>query len=145
MKTFVEKILLKKYQTKHDLKNLHIFDPVPEDEIDSIIELCDYGIVALSPKHESHNIPGKFVTYVRSSLPVIAVINENNDLVRIIREYDVGVVSCSDNIDDLTAAVSAITKYSKEGTPFATNCRKLFDERFKTSAAAKQILSCNEA
>lgn len=136
---------LKRYKIKHDLQNLHIFDRVPENELGSIFKICDYGIVALSTKHQSHNIPGKFVAYVKSSLPVIAVINANNDLVNIIKNYGVGVVSCSDDIDDLKAAISQITQSRKEGATFTTNCQKLFDEKFKTSAAVKQIMSCTDA
>ena len=30
------------------------------------------GLVALDPRHRTHNIPGKFLTYMQSGLPVLA-------------------------------------------------------------------------
>jgi hypothetical protein len=50
-------------------------------------------IAALNPSHKPHNIPGKFLIYMQAGLPVLASINTDNDLVRLIQENNVGRVS----------------------------------------------------
>jgi hypothetical protein len=66
------------------------------DEIDpEILDLyaqCTAGIVALDPRHRSHNIPGKFLTSMQSGLPALTNINPGNDLAQLIRSGGVGVV-----------------------------------------------------
>ncbi|HAL38219.1 MAG TPA: glycosyltransferase WbuB, partial [Polaromonas sp.] len=40
--------------------------------------------VALDPRHKTHNIPGKFLSYMQAGLPVLASINPGNDLADVI-------------------------------------------------------------
>ena len=40
--------------------------------------------MALDPRHKTHNIPGKFLTYMQAGLPVLASINPGNDLMQLI-------------------------------------------------------------
>ncbi|WP_211160137.1 hypothetical protein [Aromatoleum aromaticum] len=51
---------------------------------------CHVGVVALDRRHKTHNIPGKFLTYMQSGLPVLANINPGNDLVDLIDSEQVG-------------------------------------------------------
>jgi hypothetical protein len=51
--------------------------------------------LALDPRHTTHNIPGKFLSYMQAGLPVLASINPGNDLAELIQREDVGRV-CTD-------------------------------------------------
>ena len=136
---------LKKLKMRSELDNFHIFDAVPAEEVISICEVCDYGIVALNIRHMSHNIPGKFLTYIRAKLPVLARVNGNNDLVDIIEYYNVGVACCSGDVHELLDGVSRITSMSKSNVEFKTNCDELFKAKFETNVAVRQILRWNDA
>ena len=48
------------------------------------------GVVALDPRHKTHNIPGKFLSCMQSGLPVLATINADNDLAELIQAERVG-------------------------------------------------------
>jgi hypothetical protein len=50
-------------------------DEIHPDEIPGLYAQCHVGMVALDPRHKTHNIPGKFLTYMQSGLPVLANIN----------------------------------------------------------------------
>lgn len=69
---------------------------------------CAVGIVALDPRHKSHNIPGKFLTYMQSGLPVLANINAGNDLAALIRHESVGQVCESNQVDKLVRLNEAL-------------------------------------
>lgn len=83
----------KKYREeviKFNLKNILVKDEIESSEIPGLYAQCSYGLVFLDPRHETHNIPGKFISYMRNGLPVIACINKGNDLFDIIQENKVG-------------------------------------------------------
>jgi len=61
------------------------YDEIDPDEIPGLYAQCHVGIVALDPRHKTHNIPGKFLSYMQSGLPVLASINPGNDLVELIQ------------------------------------------------------------
>lgn len=136
---------LKQLKMRCELDNFHIFDAVPAEEVISVCEVCDYGIVALNIQHMSHNIPGKFLTYIKANLPVLARVNGNNDLVGIIEQYNVGVACYSGGVHELLDGVLRITSMSKFNVEFKTNCDELFKAKFETNVAVRQILGRNDA
>ena len=85
------------------LDNVVFFDEIDPDGIPDLYAQCHAGIVALDSRHKSHNIPGKFLTYMQNGMPVLAYVNSGNDLVQIIRDEDVGEVCETDDLDELTS------------------------------------------
>jgi hypothetical protein len=66
------------------LDNILFHDEVDPSEIPGLMAQCHIGLLALDPRHKTHNIPGKFLAYMQAGLPVLAQINQNNDLVGLI-------------------------------------------------------------
>lgn len=120
------------------LKNTLFFDEIHPDEIPDLYSQCSVGIVALHPKHNSHNIPGKFITYMQSGLPVLANVNTGNDLAQIIRDEGVGEVCESNQVSELHDMAEQLCKHQQEPA-FKNNCRKLFNGKFSAESAAQQI------
>lgn len=52
------------------LTNVLFYDEIDPDEIPGLYAQCHLGIVALDPRHTTHNIPDKFLGYMQSGLPV---------------------------------------------------------------------------
>lgn len=59
-------------------------------EIPGLYAQCHVGIVALDPRHKTHNLPGKFLSYMQAGLPVLASINPGNDLAELIQKKGLG-------------------------------------------------------
>ena len=81
------------------LDNVVFHDEIDPAEIPGLYSQCHVGIVALDPRHKTHNIPGKFLSYMQSGLPVLANINPGNDLAALIQREGVGRV-CTDHLVD---------------------------------------------
>lgn len=126
---------------RRDLNNVQFFDEIEPDEIPSLYLQCDVGIVCLDPNHRTHNIPGKFVSYMHAGLPVLASINADNDLVDLIRQKRVGRVSASDDGSDLPEAVQEMLKHDLDDGGLSDRCKALAQELFSAECAAKQIVS----
>lgn len=75
------------------ISNILFFDEIPPDEIYSLYQQCDVGLLALDPRHKTHNIPGKFLSYMQAGIPVFGVLNSCNDLIQLISQYRLGQIS----------------------------------------------------
>jgi glycosyltransferase involved in cell wall biosynthesis len=132
---------LKRAAHARKLTNVEFFDEIHPDEIPDLYSQCSVGIVALDPRHKSHNIPGKFLTYMQSGLPVLANINAGNDLAALIRNEQVGQVCESNQIDELTSWAQALLRQVDSDELLPQRCRELFVREFSAEQAVRQIVT----
>lgn len=123
------------------LGNVLFFDEIHPDEIPDLYAQCSVGIVALDPRHKSHNIPGKFLTYMQSGLPVLANVNAGNDLAHLIRREQVGEVCESNQVNDLLMLTQRLLDQVSTDRSFPARCRQLFEKQFSSEQAVSQIVA----
>ncbi|MDO5691928.1 MAG: glycosyltransferase family 4 protein [Pseudomonadota bacterium] len=126
------------------LDNVVFFDEIEPDEIPGLYRQCHVGLVALDPRHKTHNIPGKFLSYMRSGLPVLACVNEGNDLVELINDRGVGKACTVHDGAVLAAVAGDLVEALRNDPQISARCRQLAEERFSASAAVKQIVASLE-
>jgi O26-antigen biosynthesis N-acetyl-L-fucosamine transferase len=100
----------------------------------------DVGLISLHPDFRVQNIPGKLLSYLRASKPVLASVNSGNDLLRIVPDNGVGF--CYVNGDDAHLAQAALVLARDAGlrAHYGSNGRKLLERDFSVTVAARQIL-----
>ena len=133
---------------KRGLDNVAFFDEIDPTEIPGLYAQCHVGIVALDPRHKTHNIPGKFVSYMQAGLPVLASINPSNDLVGMIENEAVGRVCTDHSVDTLQRlALELVSEIvTTRGTQrtgeaeVSKRCKALSAKLFSPDAAVKQIV-----
>jgi glycosyltransferase involved in cell wall biosynthesis len=123
------------------LENVVFYDEVDPSEIPSLYAQCHVGIVALDPRHKTHNIPGKFVSYMQGGLPVLATINPGNDLVDLIEREGVGRVCTDQSVDTLLHQVQSLLDAIATDKGISARCRALSGKLFSPQAAVQQITS----
>lgn len=123
------------------LNNVQFFDEIHPDEVPDLYSQCSVGIVALDPRHKSHNIPGKFITYMQSGLPVLAAVNAGNDLAKMIRDEQVGQVCESNQVDELVQLAEKLLMSIDAETGISQRCRILFDREFAVEKTVLQIVT----
>jgi len=123
------------------LEYLVFFDEIDPDEISDLYAQCKAGIVALDPRHKSHNIPGKFLTYMQNGLPVLANVNSGNDLSLMIREEQVGFVCESNRIEELQDSLEKLLLQVETDSQISNRCKHLFDREFAVETKVKQIVN----
>ncbi|MGN0933449.1 glycosyltransferase family 4 protein [Falsigemmobacter intermedius] len=121
------------------LSNVLFHDEIAPDEIPALCADCSAGLVILDPRHQSHNIPGKFLTYMQNGLPVLACVNPGNDLTGLIRQAGVGVVAERSDPAELHPLAEALLVQISEDRGLSARCRDLFARNYKASLAASQI------
>jgi glycosyltransferase involved in cell wall biosynthesis len=132
---------LKTLAIKRKLGNVLFFDEIHPDEIPDLYSQCCAGIVALDSKHKSHNIPGKFLTYMQSGLPVLANINLDNDLAKMIRDEKVGQVCESNQIEELVQLTTRLLEQIETDKKLSVRCRNFFEREFSVEKSVHQIVA----
>jgi glycosyltransferase involved in cell wall biosynthesis len=127
------------------LDNVAFFDEIEPEEIPGLYAQCHAGIVALDRRHKTHNIPGKFLSYMHSGLPVLAIVNPSNDLIELINTYAVGEV-CSDySVDTLERSAMTLMDRIDFDTGISDRCQTLGAQMFAPQVAAIQIVRALQA
>lgn len=124
------------------LDNVLFHDEIDPAEIPGLYAQCDAGLVALDPRHKSHNIPGKFLSYMQAGLPVLACVNPDNDLVGLIESYRVGVVVDAANAPDrVVSAAMKLMALMSTSVELVERCRLLSHLMFSSESAVSQIVA----
>lgn len=130
-----------KFANARGLDNILFRDEIHPDEVPALYAQCHVGLVALDPRHKSHNIPGKFLSYMQCGLPVLANINAGNDLAALIRAEGIGEVSEHGTIDLLEQLAIKLINNLEEDPEIQNRCRNLYHRLFSPVTAARQIVA----
>lgn len=122
------------------LDNVLFFDEISPDDIPGLYRQCHVGMISLDCRHRTHNIPGKFLTYMQSGLPTLASINDGNDLKTLVETRGVGRVSVDPEGHDLPGLAAAMMENEVVDPTMRVRCRDLSDELFSARAAVRQIV-----
>ena len=123
------------------LDNVVFHDEIDPCEIPGLLAQCHIGLVALDPRHKTHNVPGKFLTYMQAGLPVLARLNPGNDLADLIEKENVGRVHIGDSLGPLQALAEELVDDKAGRELMSSQGRVLAKSVFSTTAVVKQIVA----
>ncbi|MBR1120209.1 glycosyltransferase family 4 protein [Bradyrhizobium lablabi] len=132
-------------KTSRELSNVLFHGEIDSSEIPGLLEQCDVGLVALHPDHKTHNIPGKFVSYVQYGLPVLARVNPGTDLQQLIEENEVGKVYVGNSVDELKQLAEQLIDDDGLRHSMSERGREFGRSMFSPVAAANQIVMSRPA
>jgi glycosyltransferase involved in cell wall biosynthesis len=134
-----KKSWLQEYVNINQIHNVLILDEVDLIILSKYYSQCCAGFVFLDPDHQSHNIPGKFISYLEAGLPVVACVNSNNDLIDIIKVNRLGLVA--DTVNQLVTEMNAFIEEIQKDTSYKTRARSYYELHYQPNAIAKQVIS----
>lgn len=126
--------------SKNRIPNVLFHPEVPSETLSYIYRQCVAGIVILDQRHTTHNIPGKFVSYMTHGLPVLAFVNPGNDILSIVKEFKVGQATSDYTIESLIQTTERLL-LDLEQNRVDENCTALAAQYFSPDIAVKQIAS----
>ena len=132
---------LRKETQKRKLENILFFDEIDPDEISSLYDQCHGGLISLDSRHKSHNIPGKFLSYMQSGLPVLASVNDGNDLVALIESEKIGQVSTNYSASNLKKNAEKLIEDMDRDPHYKVRCNNIYKKLYSPDAAVQQIIS----
>jgi glycosyltransferase involved in cell wall biosynthesis len=132
---------LKAVAVQRALDNVGFYEEIDPREIPGLLAQCHIGIVALDPRHKTHNVPGKFLAYMQAGLPVLARVNAGNDLTHVIENECVGYAYVGESLDSLQKLAEQLCDDQTAREAMSRNARNLARNLFSVTAAAKQIVA----
>jgi len=121
------------------LGNVCFHDEIDPTEVPGLLAQCHVGLVMLDPRHKTHNVPGKFLTYMQAGLPVLARINSGNDLCDLIAQEGVGRAYVGDSVEAFAELGLALCE-SSDRDLMAEKARALAQSLYSSQAAVEQIV-----
>ena len=121
------------------LSNSLFFDEIDADEIPALYAQCKAGILTLDPRHKTHNIPGKLLTYLRSGLPVLAIVNPGNDLLDLLALKKVGIGLDNAQLPRVLQAFNQLLGLVESSPEVRSRCQDLANSLFNPKQAVAQI------
>ena len=79
----------------------------------------------LDRRHKTHNIPGKFISYLHSGLPVFALVNSNNDLIPFVNKNQIGYATDLFDEDEIIKLILKILNYKNSDSKINDKCKKI--------------------
>ena len=132
---------LRRLVTEYELTNVLFEDEIDPEHIPGLYAQCHVGMVCLDGRHKTHNIPGKLLSYLQAGLPILASVNEGNDLIAEIERNAVGLASVASDGGDLVPLAIALADDDWSSSSVKERCWKLSRERFAPETAVRQIVA----
>jgi glycosyltransferase involved in cell wall biosynthesis len=121
------------------LQNVMFFEEIEPAEIPGLLRQCHVGLVALDPRHRTHNVPGKFLAYMQAGLPVLARVNAGNDLIGMIDIEQVGLAYVGDSAAELAGLATTLCADEPRRRAMSAQALRLAASAFSVTSIARQI------
>ncbi len=125
---------------KNGINNVLFHEEIDNSSIMNLYAQCSCGIVMLDKRHKTHNIPGKFLSYLHAGLPTFALVNPSNDLISIINNNDLGFATSIFDIKLLQEQIINLAEKINFETNSKERYKKVAKDLFGVKNAANQIL-----
>lgn len=122
------------------LDNVLFHDEIEPWEIPGLLSECHVGIVALDPRHTTHNVPGKFLAYLHAGLPILARVNPGNDMEKLINDEGIGVTCTDTSIERFHQEALRLLDHPRHFAKAATKGPQIARRMFSVKSAASQIV-----
>ena len=123
------------------LENVLLHDYVSASTFPSLVKSADVGLMPLSQKNKTALIPGKIVSYMAGSIPIIAALNKGNeDTARIIEESHCGEYVYSGDVKGFSDLIMAFRSIRGNLKEVGKNGRNYVEKNFDVESASKKII-----
>tara|TARA_S200000501_G_scaffold5351_1_gene4590 strand:- start:5483 stop:6673 length:1191 start_codon:yes stop_codon:yes gene_type:complete len=129
---------VKNYSDIQGLKNLIILDSLDHKYMDALCRRCFLGIFSLDKRHTTHNIPGKFLQYLSSGLPVFGLCGQG-DIVNLINQKGFGRTYLGNKDDEAVEIIKDLSKDIENGIIDSKVLKRYIKEELSTKYAVRDI------
>ncbi len=130
---------IKKTINQKNLTNIVLMPTIDRKRYLSIMSKADIGLVCLSKKMSSNNYPLKMLGYMQLAKPILASVNKNNEIIKMIEKEKIGLVSVASDTKSFNENLEYIINNEAFRKEQGQNAFKVYKEKFTVEAAALQI------
>lgn len=121
-------------------RNVYVFDRLPKEDYDNLLNLSDIGLIFLDEKFTIPNYPSRMTSYVCLGKPVLASVDNSTDLSDEIIKYQFGLVNKANEIDLLIKNANELANSEEEYNEFSKNARRFFENELRIEDNVDRML-----
>ena len=130
---------VKKYSSIHGLSNLLLLDSIDHKYMDALCRRSYIGIFSLDKRHTTHNIPGKFLQYLSTGLPVFGLCGKG-DIVKLISDKGFGRTYLGNQADEAVEILKELSRDIENKRIDPESLKNYIDDELSTKSAVNHIL-----
>jgi hypothetical protein len=88
--------------------NIVFKDPVPFDDLPALLSIATWGYVTLDSSATNTSVPSKTYNLLAAGIPVLALVNEQSDIARLIDKYKTGLYFKEQETDTVISKLLAM-------------------------------------
>lgn len=137
----IAKNKIEKEINKNNLSCVKMYDFVPTEEYDQLIQASDVGLINLNRNYTIPNIPSKTLNLMRIGKPILAATDANTDYKELITETaNCGLWCETGDLDSYYKNLLKLKESSKLRDEFSKNARSYFLNYLTTDKAYENIM-----
>ncbi|MDW7669902.1 MAG: glycosyltransferase family 4 protein, partial [Bacillota bacterium] len=131
---------LKTLVEEEKLDNVKIFDFLHGQDFQDALNISDCFLVSLAEGLTGLCVPSKTYSYMMAGKPVIAIMGEESDIVRDLRENNAGYAMQVGETSKLVNAIKELRDDNSKRTMMGLNCRNLFLRKYKKEHCTQKYI-----
>jgi glycosyltransferase involved in cell wall biosynthesis len=125
---------------RQGLINVVFLPEMAPQQLRGLLRRCDIGLISLDRRLKSNNIPGKLLSYLEAGVPVLASINQGNDLRSVVEEGDAGFVVWNGDDQALMQAANRLLDSAETRERMSFASRQLCTRMFSAEAVVTKLV-----
>lgn len=131
---------LKEYISVHKPKNVRLYNKLPKDEYDRLLDITDVGLIFLDKRFTIPNFPSRLTAYMENSIPIIAATDKNTDLKDVLKESKSGLWSESGKVNSFIDNATSLSTDENKRNEMGLSGRKYLEENYDVTKTVDIIL-----
>lgn len=99
---------LEAYEKTSGQKNFKLMSRLPKEDYDTMVGACDVGLIFLDHRFTIPNFPSRLLSYMQAKIPVLACIDPNTDIGKVVEQGGFGWWVGSNDSNMFAGTVSRI-------------------------------------
>lgn len=130
---------LKAYFDYEQPTNAQLFEQLPRNDYEILASSCDVGLIFLDKRFTIPNFPSRILSYLQSSMPVLAATDVNTDLRQVIEDGNFGLWCESSNVREFNRHVQKLCD-EKLRKQMGKNARKYLEDNYTNKHSYEIII-----
>ncbi len=111
------------------LMNAQLIEQLPKNDYEDLVNYSDVGLIFLDHRFTIPNFPSRILSYMQSSLPVLAATDVNTDVGKVIEKGNFGYWCESNNVKKFNEKIQLLLN-KKTREQMGLNARRYLEENY---------------
>ncbi len=121
------------------LKNTALYNYMPKEEYDCLLQVCDVGMIFLDYRFTIPNFPSRLLAYMEAKKPILAIVDEATDVGKVIEEGHFGWSCKSNSVDVVKQKIEKIIE-SHDLQEYGTNAYEYLIKNYTVQECYEVIM-----